>query len=467
MSAVIKVIQYPATVVRVITAGPQGPAGTGLDTLTTKGDTLGHNGTTAVRVPVGTNGQVLTADSTAAPGVKWSTPGDLATGNTTDEDIEITDMSKGFIRKSPNGTRWRLGVSDTGLSIWTPLAALVFLAATLCGASAQTLGLGTTTNGTVVSDRTNVLTFSNALGWSTNTLAAQTRTNLGLGASWLTNATAPTTTNAGDLTAGTLADARLSSNVALLPNLPAWATNTNAQTAEAALFSNGLTLPSVATTNAGDIYRLANGLFFRNSTNAEERVLVASANLANLTSPAAARTNLGVTVASNLPAPWSGAAVSNAPLLADGAGGSAFSSRVAVSRVRTANSATVTNQNTFIDDGVLEATVTSGRWRVTTFMAFTSPVGNIQPNLLVPHNVVRSRMIPRIDEGGNLAGGFNSDTNILWSADGTSGTRGVAIYGAVFVTNTSTIKARLQFTAGASNSVTMLSNSFLTLEPLP
>ncbi len=40
--------------------------------LTTKGDLYGFS-TTNARVPVGTNGQVLTADSTEATGVKWAT----------------------------------------------------------------------------------------------------------------------------------------------------------------------------------------------------------------------------------------------------------------------------------------------------------------------------------------------------------------------------------------------------------
>lgn len=43
-------------------------------TLTTKGDTFARSSSTVVRVPVGTNGQVLTADSTATPGVAWATP---------------------------------------------------------------------------------------------------------------------------------------------------------------------------------------------------------------------------------------------------------------------------------------------------------------------------------------------------------------------------------------------------------
>ena len=41
--------------------------------LTTKGDLYGYS-TTDARVPIGTNSQVLTADSTAALGLKWATP---------------------------------------------------------------------------------------------------------------------------------------------------------------------------------------------------------------------------------------------------------------------------------------------------------------------------------------------------------------------------------------------------------
>ncbi len=46
-----------------------------LSPLSTKGDTLAYDGSgNNVRVAVGTNGQVLTADSSAAAGVKWATP---------------------------------------------------------------------------------------------------------------------------------------------------------------------------------------------------------------------------------------------------------------------------------------------------------------------------------------------------------------------------------------------------------
>lgn len=46
----------------------------GSSPLTTKGDLYGYD-TANDRIPVGTNGQVLTADSTQALGLKWATPG--------------------------------------------------------------------------------------------------------------------------------------------------------------------------------------------------------------------------------------------------------------------------------------------------------------------------------------------------------------------------------------------------------
>lgn len=46
---------------------------------TTKGDIIVENGTNAVRLPVGTDGQVLKADSAEATGVKWDTNTALAT----------------------------------------------------------------------------------------------------------------------------------------------------------------------------------------------------------------------------------------------------------------------------------------------------------------------------------------------------------------------------------------------------
>lgn len=46
-----------------------------LDPLTTKGDIIVHNGTNSIRVGVGSNTQVLTADSAEASGTKWAAAG--------------------------------------------------------------------------------------------------------------------------------------------------------------------------------------------------------------------------------------------------------------------------------------------------------------------------------------------------------------------------------------------------------
>lgn len=56
--------------------------------LTTKGDVYGYS-TANARIPVGANGQVLTADSAQTLGVKWSTPGS-GTGNITDINTDAT-----------------------------------------------------------------------------------------------------------------------------------------------------------------------------------------------------------------------------------------------------------------------------------------------------------------------------------------------------------------------------------------
>jgi hypothetical protein len=56
--------------------GPQGPTGPegGSVTLTTKGDLLSRDTSALARLPVGTNGQYLSADSSTTTGLIWSTP---------------------------------------------------------------------------------------------------------------------------------------------------------------------------------------------------------------------------------------------------------------------------------------------------------------------------------------------------------------------------------------------------------
>lgn len=69
--------------------------------LTTKGDVWGYS-TTNARVAVGTNGQVLTADSTESTGVKWATPAggggwtSLASGSCSGSSVSLSSISGSY-----------------------------------------------------------------------------------------------------------------------------------------------------------------------------------------------------------------------------------------------------------------------------------------------------------------------------------------------------------------------------------
>lgn len=71
--------------------------------LTTKGDLLGYD-TGLNRIAVGTNGQVLTADSSAGTGVSWQTPSSIPTG--------IISLWSGSIASIPSG--WHLADGTSG-----------------------------------------------------------------------------------------------------------------------------------------------------------------------------------------------------------------------------------------------------------------------------------------------------------------------------------------------------------------
>lgn len=57
------------TLIAQVKGGPPGP---GVDLLNTRGDLLTHDGSDPVRLPVGLDGQMLTANSTAPNGVVWN-----------------------------------------------------------------------------------------------------------------------------------------------------------------------------------------------------------------------------------------------------------------------------------------------------------------------------------------------------------------------------------------------------------
>lgn len=62
-----------------------------INPLTTKGDILGFN-TAVARIPVGSNNQVLTADSTQSLGVKWATPISAVTPGGSNTQIQFNDL---------------------------------------------------------------------------------------------------------------------------------------------------------------------------------------------------------------------------------------------------------------------------------------------------------------------------------------------------------------------------------------
>lgn len=85
---------------------------------TTKGDIEAHNGTNNVRLPVGSNGQVLSADSAEATGLKWASP--LTNPMTTSGDIIYGGGSGAATRLAANSTatkKWLRSLSS-GTPTW-------------------------------------------------------------------------------------------------------------------------------------------------------------------------------------------------------------------------------------------------------------------------------------------------------------------------------------------------------------
>lgn len=95
--------------------------------LTTKGDLVTRDGTTNIRLPVGTDTQILEADSTTASGLKWAakpvgtmattTKGDLITHNGTASNllpVGINDYVLTADSTATNGIAWKSAPSGGG-----------------------------------------------------------------------------------------------------------------------------------------------------------------------------------------------------------------------------------------------------------------------------------------------------------------------------------------------------------------
>lgn len=95
-----------------------------LGALTTKGDVLTHDGSTHLRLPVGTDGQVLMADSGEDSGLAWGTPAsagvaleDMVFGETPAGTVDGSNATftlaatpeAGTVRLYVNGVRQNVG----------------------------------------------------------------------------------------------------------------------------------------------------------------------------------------------------------------------------------------------------------------------------------------------------------------------------------------------------------------------
>jgi hypothetical protein len=196
---------------------------------TTKGDLISYD-TAPDRVPVGSNGQVLTADSTQALGLKWATP--IASPLTTKGDINGFDTASDRV---PIGSNGQVLTADSTQTLGLKWATPVSLPATTKG---DLVGFDTAADRVPVGSNGQVLTADStqALGlkWATPvSLPATTKGDLvgfdtaadripvgsnaqvltadstqALGLKWATPWASPLTTK-GDLHTYASADARL------------------------------------------------------------------------------------------------------------------------------------------------------------------------------------------------------------------------------------------------------------------
>lgn len=98
------------------------PAFDALAPSTTKGDLIAYDGSDNIRVAVGTNGQVLTADSTQASGLNWTSPlvnpmdsaGDMIYGGTGGAATKLDSGTSGAVLRSGGAAA---PVWDTNLSV--------------------------------------------------------------------------------------------------------------------------------------------------------------------------------------------------------------------------------------------------------------------------------------------------------------------------------------------------------------
>mgnify|MGYP003650795951 CR=1 FL=1 len=122
----------------VLSGGMQGGGGVAEDLLTTKGDTHGYT-TENARVAIGTDGQILTADSSVPLGLAWETTGGgveyntfttattwnptTQTGNTK-VTVDNRDLSVGSVNINVDGSSVSNSSSGTTVKLVNPSSSL-------------------------------------------------------------------------------------------------------------------------------------------------------------------------------------------------------------------------------------------------------------------------------------------------------------------------------------------------------
>lgn len=97
-----KVNAINAVIVAISGSGSTSAVFSTLSPLTTKGDLLGYS-TTDIRLPVGSNTYVLTADSTQPAGVKWAAPSASSSPLTTKGDVYTYSTTNARLPVGTNG----------------------------------------------------------------------------------------------------------------------------------------------------------------------------------------------------------------------------------------------------------------------------------------------------------------------------------------------------------------------------
>ncbi len=110
------------------------PAGGGTSPLTTKGDIHGFT-TVDARIPIGSNGQVLTADSTQSAGLKWAAGG--GGGGPTDASPNPTGSDQEFTGSLSGGTQLQ---TPTTMNANSDLASHLHITKTATSASTGQVG---------------------------------------------------------------------------------------------------------------------------------------------------------------------------------------------------------------------------------------------------------------------------------------------------------------------------------------